>query len=84
MFRVLKKNPIFETVLFSAHNICFGWKIRKLNFWVQSLWLAHQYPHLNSVCPPPIPPPPPTPWDLVSVVFLEATLQFIVNQSQLL
>ena len=32
MFLVLKRFRLIETVLLSTHNICFGWKIRKLFF----------------------------------------------------
>ena len=28
-----QENRLIETVLLSTHNICFGWEIRKLNFW---------------------------------------------------
>ena len=27
-----QKNCLIETVILSAHNICFGWEIRKLKF----------------------------------------------------
>ena len=32
MFLGAQKNRLIEMVLFSTHNICFGWAITKLNF----------------------------------------------------
>ena len=32
----MQKNRLIEMVLLSTHNICFGWEIRNISFWVHT------------------------------------------------
>ena len=35
--KIAQKNRLIETILLSTHNICFGWKIRKVFFFGYTL-----------------------------------------------